>query len=88
MMLMIFPTLPPRFRDFHLWWRVGLTKQLLLRDQCRARHGGKQLGDPAKAAQALLKLVAAENPPMRLYLGTDASEIAAWEAVSRSTDFG
>jgi hypothetical protein len=48
----------------------------------------KQLGDPAKAAQALLKLVAAENPPMRLYLGTDASEIAAWEAVSRSTDFG
>jgi NAD(P)-dependent dehydrogenase (short-subunit alcohol dehydrogenase family) len=64
----------------------------------QARHGN-QLGDPAKAAQALLKLVAAENPPAHLFLGTDAlqlvaekldalkAEIAAWEEVSRSTDF-
>ncbi|HEY9214778.1 MAG TPA: hypothetical protein VIQ29_18255 [Ancylobacter sp.] len=55
--------------------------------------------NPAKAAQALLKLVAAENPPVRLYLGADAlrlvedkieamkAEIVAWEEVSRSTDF-
>jgi NAD(P)-dependent dehydrogenase (short-subunit alcohol dehydrogenase family) len=63
----------------------------------QARHGN-QLGDPAKAAEALLKLVAAENPPAHLFLGTDAlqlvsekiealkAEMAAWEAVSRSTD--
>lgn len=65
----------------------------------RQAKSGKQPGDPAKAAQALLKLVAAKNPPVRLYLGTDAlklvrdkieamkSEIAAWEDTSRSTDF-
>lgn len=65
----------------------------------RQAKSGNQPGDPAKAAQALLKLVAAENPPVRLYLGADAlmlvknkieamqAEIAAWEEVSRSTDF-
>jgi NAD(P)-dependent dehydrogenase (short-subunit alcohol dehydrogenase family) len=65
----------------------------------RQAKSGNQPGDPAKAAQALLKLVAAENPPVRLYLGADAVklveekieamkvEIAAWDAVSRSTDF-
>jgi NAD(P)-dependent dehydrogenase (short-subunit alcohol dehydrogenase family) len=65
----------------------------------RQAKSGNQPGDPAKAAQALLKLVAADNPPVRLYLGADAlklvedklaamkAEIAAWEAVSRSTDF-
>lgn len=63
----------------------------------QARHGN-QIGDPAKAAQALLELVAAENPPAHLLLGSDAlqlvgekiealkAEIAAWESVSRSTD--
>jgi NAD(P)-dependent dehydrogenase (short-subunit alcohol dehydrogenase family) len=65
----------------------------------RQAKSGKQPGDPAKAAQALLKLVESDNPPVRLYLGTDAlklvedkieamkAEITAWEAVSRSTDF-
>jgi NAD(P)-dependent dehydrogenase (short-subunit alcohol dehydrogenase family) len=65
----------------------------------RQAKSGNQPGDPAKAAQALLKLVAAKNPPVRLYLGADAlklvaekiaamkSEIAAWENISRSTDF-
>jgi NAD(P)-dependent dehydrogenase (short-subunit alcohol dehydrogenase family) len=65
----------------------------------RQAKSGNQPGDPAKAAQALLKLVEAENPPVRLYLGTDAlklvedkieamkAEIATWEEVSRSTDF-
>jgi NAD(P)-dependent dehydrogenase (short-subunit alcohol dehydrogenase family) len=66
-----------------------------------ARHAksGNQPGNPAEAAQALLKLVESDNPPVRLYLGTDAlklvadkleamkAEIAAWETVSRSTDF-
>lgn len=65
----------------------------------RQAKSGKQPGDPQKAAQALLKLVESDNPPVRLYLGADAlklvgekieamkEEIAAWEAISRSTDF-
>jgi NAD(P)-dependent dehydrogenase (short-subunit alcohol dehydrogenase family) len=65
----------------------------------RQAKSGKQPGDPGKAAQALLKLVASGNPPLRLYLGEDAlhlvehkleqmkAEIAAWEGVSRSTGF-
>ncbi|HVJ33746.1 MAG TPA: oxidoreductase [Terriglobia bacterium] len=65
----------------------------------RQAKSGKQPGDPAKAAQALLKLVESDNPPVRLYLGADAlklvkdkieamkAEIAEWEAISRSTDF-
>jgi NAD(P)-dependent dehydrogenase (short-subunit alcohol dehydrogenase family) len=65
----------------------------------RQAKSGRQPGDPAKAAAALLTLVEAENPPTRLFLGEDAlglveqklaqmkAEIAAWEAVSRSTSF-
>jgi NAD(P)-dependent dehydrogenase (short-subunit alcohol dehydrogenase family) len=65
----------------------------------RQAKNGNQPGDPDKAAQALLALVAAEEPPVRLYLGDDAlklvgdkieamkAEIAAWESVSRSTNF-
>jgi NAD(P)-dependent dehydrogenase (short-subunit alcohol dehydrogenase family) len=65
----------------------------------RQAKSGNQPGDPAKAAQALLKLVEAANPPVRLFLGDDAlglveqkldgmrSEISAWEALSRSTRF-
>ncbi|MFC7556333.1 oxidoreductase [Pseudoroseomonas wenyumeiae] len=66
----------------------------------RQAKSGNQPGDPTKAAQALLTLVASDDPPTRLYLGADAlslveakldtmrAEIAAWETVSRSTDFG
>ncbi|WP_421699735.1 oxidoreductase [Ancylobacter sp.] len=65
----------------------------------RQAKSGNQPGDPAKAAQALLALVDAENPPVRLFLGDDAlglveqklgrmrDEISAWEALSRSTNF-
>lgn len=65
----------------------------------RQAKSGSQLGDPAKAAQALLAVIASENPPVRLYLGADAlklvgdkiqamqDEIATWETLSRSTDF-
>lgn len=65
----------------------------------RRAKSGNQPGDPARAAQALLRLVEAEDPPARLYLGADAlelvgakmeamrAEIAAWEEVSRSTAF-
>lgn len=65
----------------------------------RQAKNGNQPGDPAKAAQTLLALVEAENPPVRLFLGEDAlglveqkldgmkAEIAAWDALSRSTSF-
>jgi len=65
----------------------------------RQAKSGNQPGDPGKAAQALLQLVEAENPPVRLFLGEDAlaivqqkleqmtAEIAAWESLSRSTGF-
>jgi NAD(P)-dependent dehydrogenase (short-subunit alcohol dehydrogenase family) len=65
----------------------------------RQAKSGNQPGDPAKAAQALLALIDAENPPVRLFLGADAlelveqkldamkAEITAWDALSRSTSF-
>ncbi len=65
----------------------------------RQAKSGRQPGDPAKAAQALLALVASPHPPARLFLGADAlelvaqkleamrAEIAAWDALSRSTSF-
>ncbi|MBO9880085.1 oxidoreductase [Xanthomonas sp. D-109] len=68
-----------------------------IRDARQAKSG-RQLGDPAKAAQAMLALIQAPAPPAHLLLGSDAlalvgdkldrlrADIAAWEAVSRSTD--
>jgi len=65
----------------------------------RQAKSGKQPGDPNKAAQALLALVAAEHPPVRLFLGADAlglveqklnamrAEMGQWSELSRSTDF-
>jgi len=65
----------------------------------RQAKSGRQPGDPAKAAQALLALVDSDAPPTRLFLGEDAlavveqkldlmrTEIATWEALSRSTNF-
>ncbi|AXF25735.1 short-chain dehydrogenase/reductase [Burkholderia pyrrocinia] len=64
----------------------------------REEKSGKQLGDPAKAARAMLAAIAAEHPPAHLLLGSDAlrlvrnklsvleEEIRAWEAVTVSTD--
>jgi NAD(P)-dependent dehydrogenase (short-subunit alcohol dehydrogenase family) len=66
----------------------------------RRENSGKQTGDPQKAAQAMLKLIEAEKPPMHLVLGSDAlrlvrekldfmkSEIDGWEKVTLSTDVG
>ncbi|MET1028116.1 MAG: oxidoreductase [Dongiaceae bacterium] len=67
--------------------------------KARRERSGKQIGDPAKAARAILTLVEAENPPAHLLLGSDAltlvreklaslkAEIDAWEKVTLSTDF-
>jgi NAD(P)-dependent dehydrogenase (short-subunit alcohol dehydrogenase family) len=60
---------------------------------------GKQPGDPAKAAAAILSALDAADPPLRLALGNDAvdaisesldaakAELAAWERVGRSAVF-
>ncbi|NYE61004.1 NAD(P)-dependent dehydrogenase (short-subunit alcohol dehydrogenase family) [Duganella sp. 1224] len=64
----------------------------------RAARSGKQPGDPAKAAQAILTLTGLAQPPAHLLLGSDAlglvraklaqmeQDIGAWEALTRSTD--
>ncbi|MFP3549812.1 oxidoreductase [Paraburkholderia sp. SIMBA_049] len=66
--------------------------------KAREEKSGKQLGDPVKAARAMLSVIDSDNPPAHLLLGSDAlglvreklfaigGEIDAWEAVSRSTD--
>ncbi|WP_252436453.1 hypothetical protein [Pseudonocardia humida] len=60
----------------------------------------RQPGDPAKAAAAVLTALDSDDPPGRPALGNDAvdamraqhealaAELAAWEELSRSTDFG
>jgi NAD(P)-dependent dehydrogenase (short-subunit alcohol dehydrogenase family) len=62
-------------------------------------YDGKQPGEPAKAAAALLHIASLPEPPLRLLLGSDAydaaqrhaSEILAsdqeWKALTTSTDF-
>jgi short-subunit dehydrogenase len=67
--------------------------------RAREEKSGRQTGNPTKAAEILLKLLAMENPPVHLLLGNDAlklvrekldslsAEITAWEKVTRSTDF-
>lgn len=62
-------------------------------------RAGNEPGDPAKAAQAIMTIVNAEDPPLRLLLGKDAVLIARrvdqaklaetdrWETLSSSTNF-
>lgn len=66
--------------------------------QAREEKSGKQPGDPAKAAQAILALINSPNPPVHLLLGSDAlqlvrqklaafsQEIEEWEKITVSTD--
>ncbi len=60
---------------------------------------GRQVGDPARAAVAIIAAVDAETPPLHLLLGGDAlrrtrakldaviGEMDAWEGVTLGTDF-
>jgi len=62
-------------------------------------YDGRQPGDPAKAAEAIIGISKAAAPPLRLVLGRDAyaraertdtnrlDELRAWRPVSESTDF-
>jgi len=66
--------------------------------KAREERSGRQLGDPAKAAQAMLTIIDSPTPPAHLLLGSDAlslvrdklaamaDDIAKWEALTRSTD--
>lgn len=66
--------------------------------QRRQEVSGKQLGDPRKAAQAMLALMDSEAPPAHLLLGSDAlalvrekhmaalDNLVRWESLTRSTD--
>lgn len=60
---------------------------------------GKQIGDPDRAAAALLQIVDSDKPPLHLLLGSDAlrrarvkldtviEEMNAWEKLTLSTDY-
>ncbi|MFD3403377.1 oxidoreductase [Kribbella sp. NPDC058693] len=65
----------------------------------RLETDGKQPGDPAKAAEAIVHVTSLDNPPLRLLLGKDAlthadrasrsraEEAAAWAHLTTSTDY-
>src|SRR5271163_5085624 len=60
---------------------------------------GKQPGDPAKAAEAMIAVVESDDPPLRLVLGSDAigildqkqaafeAELARWRQIGEATAF-
>jgi NAD(P)-dependent dehydrogenase (short-subunit alcohol dehydrogenase family) len=64
-----------------------------------AESSGKQIGDPARGAKAILQAVDSAAPPLHLLLGSDAlrrarakieqitRQINEWESVTLSTDF-
>jgi NAD(P)-dependent dehydrogenase (short-subunit alcohol dehydrogenase family) len=64
-----------------------------------AERSGKQPGDPARAAEAIVTIVDAEKPPRNLLLGKIALDVTKekltgfteameqWEALSLGTDF-
>ena len=65
----------------------------------RQAMSGKQIGNPTKLGEAVVKLVNSDSPPAHLLLGSDAmklvdqkladlrAEYDAWKAVTMSTDF-
>ncbi|MFF3749364.1 oxidoreductase [Streptomyces sp. NPDC002018] len=67
--------------------------------EARRKADGHQLGDPARAAEAVVHIAALDSPPAHLVLGSDAlrligagrravdDDIRAWEKLSRTTDF-
>lgn len=67
--------------------------------EARVKASGNQLGNPAKAADAVLAILDEADPPAHLVLGSDAlrligaaraaveDDIRRWDRLSRSTDF-
>ncbi|MFP8966950.1 oxidoreductase [Pokkaliibacter sp. CJK22405] len=66
--------------------------------EARQQKSGKQNGDPAKAAQAMLSILEEAQPPAQLVLGSDAlslmrkkltayeTTLEQWQGLSQSTD--
>ena len=66
--------------------------------QAREEKSGRQLGDPAKAARAILAVIEEPAPPPHLLLGSDALQLVrgklaelgrefdAWQQLTQSTD--
>ncbi len=64
-----------------------------------ATYSGKQPGDPVRAAESIIRIVEANNPPKHLVLGSIAldgvrnklkgtlAEIEAWADTSRNADY-
>jgi NAD(P)-dependent dehydrogenase (short-subunit alcohol dehydrogenase family) len=99
---------PGYFRTEFLEGQSLVTSPRLIDDYAasagRVREAARQIslnqpGDPERLAQALLTLVEAGDPPLRLPLGTDTLQViadkhafveretAAWRGVAASTDF-
>ena len=67
--------------------------------EARSAKAGIMRGDPARVAQAIVRIASEKRPPLRLLLGSDAvflasvfsaeraKEDAAWKQLSLSTDF-
>ena len=67
--------------------------------EARQKVSGNQLGNPAKAGDAVVHITSVDQPPAHLVLGSDAlrlvttartavdEDIRAWETLSRTTDF-
>ncbi|RFU88145.1 oxidoreductase [Streptomyces triticagri] len=65
----------------------------------RKKASGNQLGNPAKAGEAVVHIASVAQPPAHLVLGSDAlrlvtaartavdEDIRTWESLSRTTDF-
>jgi hypothetical protein len=53
------------------WWR---------------ENNGKQPGDPAKVAQALIRIASAQRPPTRFIAGADAVVLAKQKAADFQTE--
>ncbi|MEU8701143.1 oxidoreductase [Streptomyces sp. NPDC048680] len=65
----------------------------------RKKADGRQLGDPARAAEALLRILGTPDPPAHLVLGSDAlrlvragreavdHDLDTWQDLTLSTDF-
>jgi NAD(P)-dependent dehydrogenase (short-subunit alcohol dehydrogenase family) len=70
-----------------------------IRRQENSHEHGKQPGDPARAAEAIIDAIQSGNPPFRLVLGAVAStrieaeltaqfhELGVWRQVAQSADF-
>jgi NAD(P)-dependent dehydrogenase (short-subunit alcohol dehydrogenase family) len=80
-------------------WRAEYDQTLGLLTEWRRKHQGNERGNPAKAAEVILRVAEMPEPPLRLLLGSDAVYLAGlvaaqraagdaqWKELSLSTDY-